>query len=109
MLIHVLVNLLQNSIDALKTKSFENEQPTIWIEGRLEPGRSLLVVRDNGAGFDMEDAEKLFVPFQRLPGAHEFTGFGIGLATVARIIGCHGGRIWAEGEPDKGASFWFTL
>ena len=66
-------------------------------------------VRDNGTGFQQTDADNLFKLFQRLPGSEDFTGSGIGLATVERIIRRHGGSIWAEGKPGKGATFYFTL
>ena len=101
-----LENLLGN---AWKFTSRREEAQIRVIHSRDESGEDSYCVHDNGAGFDMRYADKLFGAFQRLHHERDFQGTGVGLATVARIVQRHGGRIWAQGEPDKGARFCFTL
>ncbi|MGB7539806.1 MAG: PAS domain S-box protein [Anaerolineales bacterium] len=102
----VLENLLGN---AWKFTSRRKEAKIAFESVVTSEGERAYRVKDNGAGFQMDHAEKLFQAFQRLHTVQEFPGNGIGLATVQRIIHRHGGRVWAEGEPEKGASFYFTL
>jgi len=101
----VLENLLDN---AWKFTRY-NPRPRVEFGRRMVNDEQVFFLKDNGAGFDMTYAEKLFTAFQRLHSPERFPGTGIGLATTARIIRRHGGRIWAEAEPDKGATFFFTL
>jgi signal transduction histidine kinase/CHASE1-domain containing sensor protein len=98
----VLDNLVANAIKF----SRRSETPCVEI-GRTSD--DAFYVRDNGVGFEPQFAEKLFLPFERLHSPKEFPGTGIGLATVQRIVGRHGGRVWAESKPEEGATFYFTL
>jgi len=100
-----LTNLLGNAW------KFTRHQPSAAVEvgSRDAEGERIFYVRDNGVGFDMAHAGQLFRAFQRLHGVHEFEGNGVGLATVQRIIGRHGGRVWAEGAVGQGATFHFTV
>lgn len=102
-LIHVFTNLLQNSVDALKTKTFTDEKPTVWIEGRVENGSSLLTIRDNGPGIESKHLGKIFDPFYTTKDVGE--GMGLGLSICYRIMQECGGRISVNTEPGKFCEF----
>ena len=98
-------NLLGNSWKF----TIEEEKAKIRFGRKTVKGKKTFYIQDNGIGFDQSKSDKLFTPFQRLHSGKEFKGIGIGLATVQRIIHRHGGKIWVESEPGKGATFHFTL
>jgi light-regulated signal transduction histidine kinase (bacteriophytochrome) len=101
----VLENLLGNAFKY----SAKVAQARISLQASPQGAQTGFVVRDNGAGFDMRSADRLFGLFQRLHSASDFAGHGVGLASVRRIVQRHGGQIWAESEPGRGAAFFFTL
>jgi light-regulated signal transduction histidine kinase (bacteriophytochrome) len=101
----VLINLFSNAVKFTRNK----KQGIIEMNSYIESGKTVYCIKDNGAGFDMAHYDKLFGVFQRLHSSEEYEGTGIGLAIVQRIISRHGGRVWAESELEKGATFFFTL
>jgi len=101
----VVVNLLSNAFKFTRAKP----TPLITVIGWTKAGEKVYSVRDNGAGFDMQQADKLFGAFQRFHGSDQYEGTGIGLSIAARIVQRHGGRIWAEATPGKGATFNFSV
>src|SRR3989304_5476179 len=101
----VLVNLLSNAIKFTRSK----DMAVIEVGCKVKENENTYYVKDNGIGFDTNDTDKLFSPFYRLPEAKEFEGTGIGLSIVQRIINRHGGRVWADGKINQGATFYFSL
>jgi len=101
--------LLDNLIGNAWKYTGKHPQANIEFGTEVKNGERIYFVRDDGAGFDMSHMDKLFGAFQRLHRTAEFPGNGIGLATVQRIVHRHGGRVWAEGAVERGATFYFTL
>ncbi|SNB44699.1 ATP-binding protein [Geobacter sp. DSM 9736] len=105
----LLTVLLENLLGNAWKYTSHAIAPRVELGAGMRDGVPCYFVRDNGAGFDMKDADQLFKPFKRLHSSADFPGTGVGLATVQRIVQRHGGEVWAEGEPGKGATFCFTL
>ncbi|MGZ5567184.1 MAG: ATP-binding protein, partial [Limisphaerales bacterium] len=105
----LLGSLLQNLLDNAWKFTSKSSNSRIEFGATVDDGKTVYFVRDNGVGFDMRFAEKLFLPFQRLHQRADFPGTGLGLTTVQQIINRHGGRLWGEGEVGRGATFYFTL
>jgi PAS domain S-box-containing protein len=105
MIRQVFVNLLSNAIKFSRKRAVA----VIEVGGTVTDNETIYCVKDNGVGFNMAEAEKLFTVFQRLHSADEYEGTGVGLAIVQRIVARHGGRVWAESRPNEGAAFYFSL
>ena len=101
----VWANLISNAIKYTLPK----EDRRVWVGSRTENGMNIYYMKDTGVGFDPAYTHKLFGLFQRLHGTEEFEGTGVGLSIVKRIINRHGGKVWAEGKVNEGATFWFSL
>jgi two-component system, sensor histidine kinase and response regulator len=101
----VWVNLISNAVKYTR----KEKNAVIDIGGSIEKDSTLFFIKDNGVGFDMKYADKLFGVFQRLHKVRDFEGIGIGLANVNRIVIRHGGKCWAESEIDKGSTFFFSM